>query len=100
VSGATIVAGGAVQAGATIVAGGAVQAGAAIAVASIAPLLRGGDSYPFCGVPFASVGVTYQQSLAKFLTGALADAVTAAVYPVGRDGWIFRQSLAAFAGEV
>ncbi len=79
--------------GATIVAGGAVQAGAAISVASIAPLLRGGDAYAFCGLPFTLVGVTYQQSLANFLTGALAGAVTAAVYPVGEEGWIFRQSL-------
>jgi len=86
--------------GATIVAGGAVQAGVAIAVALITPLPRGGDSSPFRGLPFISVGVTYQQSLAKFLAGAHDDAVIAAVYPVGGEGWIFPQSLAAFAGTV
>ncbi len=76
--------------GTPIVVGGVVQAGASIPVASIDFLFRGGDSYPFRGLAFTSVGVTYQQSLTNFLRTGLGGTVRAADYPGGGEGRITR----------
>ncbi len=76
--------------GTPIVVAGVVQPGAAIPVASIDFLFRGGDSYPFRGLPFTSVGVTYQQSLTNFLRTGLGGTVRAADYPEGGEGRIVR----------
>jgi 2',3'-cyclic-nucleotide 2'-phosphodiesterase (5'-nucleotidase family) len=78
--------------GTVIVADGVVQAGPGIAVATNDFSARGGDQYPFRGLPFTTVGLTYQQSLAEYLTAAdaLAGTVTAADYPEGGEGRIVR----------
>ncbi len=42
---------------------------------------RGGDQYPLVGLPFTTVGITYQQALLEHITTALGGTVTAADYP-------------------
>jgi 5'-nucleotidase/UDP-sugar diphosphatase len=74
--------------GTQIVSAGAVVPGPAVTVATIDFLARGGDKYPFGGAEFTTVGVTYQQALANYLTDALAGEVTAADYPEGGEGRI------------
>jgi 2',3'-cyclic-nucleotide 2'-phosphodiesterase (5'-nucleotidase family) len=78
--------------GTVIVTGGQVVAGAPIAVATNDFSARGGDQYPFRGLPFTSVGVSYQQALADYITAAddLAGTITAADYPEGGEGRITR----------
>ncbi|MPZ88650.1 MAG: bifunctional metallophosphatase/5'-nucleotidase [Nitriliruptorales bacterium] len=54
---------------------------------------RDGDGYPFEALgltEFTTVGVTYQQSLADYLTETLGGSVTAADYPEGGLGRITR----------
>ncbi|MCU0270576.1 MAG: esterase-like activity of phytase family protein [Acidimicrobiales bacterium] len=77
--------------GTDIVVGGVVQAGAPVRVATIDFLGRGGDLYPFRGLPLTNLGVTYQQALVNYLEapvvdGGLGGLVTAARYPVGGNG--------------
>jgi 5'-nucleotidase len=79
--------------GTVIVSGGAVLPGADITIATIDFLARGGDQYPYRGLPFTSVGVSYQLALFNYLTGdprsgALDGAVTAAAYPEDGEGRI------------
>jgi 2',3'-cyclic-nucleotide 2'-phosphodiesterase (5'-nucleotidase family) len=74
--------------GTVIVAAGQVQPGAALNVATIDFLARGGDQYPFGGLPFTTLGVSYQQALRNYLTGPLGGVVTAAQYPAGGEGRI------------
>jgi 5'-nucleotidase len=50
-------------------------------IATIDFLARGGDQYPFRGVPFFRLGATYHQALRNYLTGPLGSAITAAQYP-------------------
>jgi 5'-nucleotidase len=76
--------------GTVIVQDGALVAGPAIAVATNDFSARGGDQYPFRGLPFTTVGVTYQQSLLEYLTDGLDGQVTAAEYPEGGEGRIVR----------
>ena len=78
--------------GTVIVADGVVQAGPGISVATNDFSARGGDQWPFRGLPFTTVGVTYQQSLVEYLTepDALDGLVTAADYPAGGEGRIVR----------
>lgn len=70
--------------GTQIIRGGQVVFGApSINIATIDFLARGGDEYPYGGLPFTTLGVTYQQSLFNYLafleqTGG----ITAAQYPV------------------
>jgi 5'-nucleotidase len=59
-----------------------------ISVATIDFLLRGGDGYPFDGVDFTVLPVTYQQALETYLTEDLGGTVTATDYPVGGEGRI------------
>ncbi len=76
--------------GTVIVTGGAVVPGDPIDVATIDFLARGGDQYPFRGLPFEVVGFTYQQALAAFLEAGLGGVVSAADYPFGGEGRIVR----------
>jgi 5'-nucleotidase len=75
--------------GTVVVSGGAVVAGPPVNVAIVDFLARGGDQYPFRGVPFTNVGVTYQQALANFLVDGLGGVVAAADYPFGGNDRIF-----------
>lgn len=75
--------------GTPIVIDGAVVEGAPdIRVATIDFLARGGDAYPFGDTPFTTVGVTYQQALATYLSLFLRGNVFAAQYPAGGNGRI------------
>jgi 2',3'-cyclic-nucleotide 2'-phosphodiesterase (5'-nucleotidase family) len=74
--------------GTVLVDAGQVVAGAPISLATNDFTARGGDQYPFRGAPFTSVGVTYQQALARYLVEDLGGAVTAADYPEGGEGRI------------
>lgn len=76
--------------GTVIVQDGVVVPGAPISVATNDFSARGGDQYPFRGIPFTTVGLTYQQALAQYLSGDLGGAITAADYPVGGEGRIVR----------
>ncbi|MFC4563977.1 bifunctional metallophosphatase/5'-nucleotidase [Nocardiopsis mangrovi] len=76
--------------GTVIVSDGQVVEGAGISVATNDFSARGGDQYPFRGLPFTSVGVTYQQALLDYLTDDLGGTVTAADYPEGGAGRITR----------
>ncbi|WP_067965859.1 bifunctional metallophosphatase/5'-nucleotidase [Nocardiopsis trehalosi] len=76
--------------GTALVADGEVVEGAAISVATNDFSARGGDRYPFRGLPFASVGLTYQQAFLAYLTEDLGGRVTAADYPEGGSGRITR----------
>jgi 5'-nucleotidase len=71
-----------------IVTDGAVIPGPGISVATIDFLARGGDQYPFRGLPFATLGVTYQQAFANYLQVGLGGSVTAAAYPAAGQGRI------------
>ncbi len=68
--------------GTKIVSNGKVVVGAPkISLATIDFLARGGDSYPFAGLEFTSVGVSYQQALSNYIQQALGGQVTGADYP-------------------
>lgn len=75
--------------GTAIVENGAVAEGApALAVATIDFLARGGDQYAFRRRPFTTLGVSYQQALARFIEDGLGGTVSAAAYPEGGEGRI------------
>lgn len=74
--------------GAVLVEDGAVVDGDPVSVATNDFSARGGDQYPFRGAPFTSVGLTYQQALADYLTDQLGGQITAADYPEGGSGRI------------
>jgi 5'-nucleotidase len=76
--------------GTVIVQAGAVVPGPGIAVATNDFSARGGDQYPFRGLPFTTVGVTYQQALARYIVEDLSGLITAADYPEGGEGRITR----------
>mgnify|MGYP001209343669 CR=1 FL=1 len=76
--------------GTVIVQDGVVVPGAPISVATNDFSARGGDQYPFRGIPFTTVGLTYQQALARYLSQDLGGRITAADYPVGGEGRIVR----------
>ena len=61
---------------------------ATISVATNDFTLRGGDGYPFDGVAFTVLPVTYQQAFERYLVEDLGGVVTAAEYPVGGEGRI------------
>jgi 5'-nucleotidase len=50
-------------------------------VGTIDFLARGGDGYDFGGLPFTTLGVTYEQSMLNYLAGPLAELITEAQYP-------------------
>ncbi|MCI0480615.1 MAG: 5'-nucleotidase C-terminal domain-containing protein, partial [Candidatus Dadabacteria bacterium] len=79
--------------GTVIVTGGAVVAGDPIDIATIDFSARGGDQYPYRGIPFTTLGVVYQQALFNYITdsainGGLAGQITAAQYPECGEGRI------------
>lgn len=75
--------------GTMIVENGNLAAGAPdVSIATIDFLARGGDQYPYRGAAFTSVGITYQQALANYLTDGLSGLVTNAEYPEGGSGRI------------
>jgi 5'-nucleotidase len=74
--------------GTVIVQDGAVVPGAGISVATNDFSARGGDQYPFRGLPFTTVGVTYQQALADFIATDLGGQITANAYPEAGSGRI------------
>jgi 5'-nucleotidase len=74
--------------GTVIVQDGAVVTGPPVAIATNDFSARGGDQYPFRGLPFTTVGVTYQQALSNYIQGPLGSAITAADYPEGGEGRI------------
>lgn len=69
--------------GTVVVDGGAVLPGAAISLVTNDFTARGGDAYPFLGIPFTTVGSTYQQALAAYIAepSGLARVISAAQYP-------------------
>ncbi|NNE74735.1 MAG: bifunctional metallophosphatase/5'-nucleotidase [Acidimicrobiales bacterium] len=72
--------------GTVIVENGAVVAGDAINIATVDFLARGGDQYPYRGLPITLLGVTYQAALSDYIIGPLGGAITAADYPEGGEG--------------
>jgi 5'-nucleotidase len=50
-------------------------------VATIDFLARGGDGYNFGGLPFTTLGVTYEQAMLNYLAGPLGGVVTQGQYP-------------------
>lgn len=74
--------------GTQIVADGSVVPGPGLNVATIDFLARGGDQYPYRGLPFVNVGVSYQQALENFIVGPLAGTISAADYPEAGEGRI------------
>lgn len=75
--------------GTHIICGGNIVPGApALNIATIDFLARGGDQYPFRGVPFFTLGVTYQQALRNYLQQSLRGIITATQYPEGGEGRI------------
>jgi 5'-nucleotidase len=76
--------------GTVIVQIGVVVPGPTISVATNDFSARGGDQWPFRGLPFTTVGKTYQQALADYLTTDLIGLISAADYPEGGEGRIVR----------
>ena len=78
--------------GNVIVDGGTVVPGPALTVATIDFLARGGDQYPYRGVPFTILGVSYQQALSNYIQdpAGLKGTVTSADYTEGGEGRIKR----------
>lgn len=76
--------------GTVIVSGGVVVEGDSIDVATIDFLARGGDEYPFRGVPITLLGTSYQQAVSEYIKGPLNGTITSADYPVGGEGRITR----------
>jgi 2',3'-cyclic-nucleotide 2'-phosphodiesterase (5'-nucleotidase family) len=76
--------------GTVVVADGVVVDGGSIDVATSAFLARGGDSFPYRGLPFTTVGITDQQALSNYIVDALSGSITAADYPEGGEGRITR----------
>lgn len=77
--------------GTEIVKSGAVVSGAPnVNFATINFLATGGDQYPFRDNKFTSLGVTYQKSIADYITSAngLNGSITAAQYPEGGENRI------------
>jgi 2',3'-cyclic-nucleotide 2'-phosphodiesterase (5'-nucleotidase family) len=76
--------------GTVIVADGAVVAGPGVAIATNDFSARGGDQYPFRGLPFTTVGLSYQQALSGYIVEDLGGLISAADYPEGGEGRIVR----------
>jgi 5'-nucleotidase len=74
--------------GTEIVAGGVVIPGDPITIAIVDFLANGGDQYPFRGVGFTTVGVTYQQALSNYIQNGLGSSITSDDYPEVGEGRI------------
>lgn len=78
--------------------GGMLVEGADLTIATIDFLARGGDQYPYRGAEFTSLGTSYQQALANYLTEALSGVITAEDYPQGGEGRIIEGGTVAIDG--
>lgn len=76
--------------GTVIVENGQVVDGSGVAIATNDFSARGGDQYPFRGLPFTTVGVTYQQALSEYIVEDLDGLITSTDYPEGGEGRITR----------
>jgi 5'-nucleotidase len=77
--------------GTYIVQGGAVVPGApSVNISTNDFSARGGDQYPFRGLPFTTLGVTYQQALKNYVVAGLGGVISSADYPEGGEGRIVR----------
>ena len=75
--------------GETLVRDGRVIEGARpVNVVTVAFLARGGDQYPFTDTEYRILGMSYQQALFRFITGALSGVISADDYPPGGEGRI------------
>ena len=81
--------------GTVICEAGQVVDGPAVPVVTVNFLANGGDEYPFEGLPYQIMGVSYQQALQNYLVEGLGGVVTAAEYPIGGEGRIVRRDVAA-----
>ena len=61
-----------------------------LAIATIDYLARGGDQYPFRGLPFSNLYITYQDALGNYIRKGLGGVITAADYPEGGKGRVAR----------
>ena len=80
-----------------VIRNGEVVPGPAITVATIDFLVRpttsnpnsaGGDGYPFRGLAYTTLGITYQAALQNYIVNNLAGTITAARYPEAGSGRI------------
>ena len=53
----------------------------------------GGDGYNFGGLPFTTLGVTYEQAVLNYLAGPLAGVITEAAYPNVAETRVFQSDL-------
>jgi 5'-nucleotidase len=74
--------------GTPIVSGGTVIDGPPLNIAIVDFLANGGDQYPFRGIDFTTVGVTYQQALSNYIQNGLGGTITGEDYPEGGEGRI------------
>ncbi len=72
--------------------GEVVEGAGTVDVALSSFLAAGGDQYPFRGLPFTTLGVTYQQALRNFIQVGLNGVVTPLDYREGGEGRILRQN--------
>jgi 5'-nucleotidase len=65
-----------------------------LCAATIDFLCRGGDEYPLSGLPFRTLGISYQQALYNFVAAkrGLAGVISSGDYPTGGEGRIVRFS--------
>ncbi len=83
--------------GTPIVENGVVIPGAQdVDVAIVDFLARGGDQYPFRGLPFTTLGVSYQQSLASMIEDTLMGTISMTAYPEGGEDRIIQSCYADF----
>lgn len=67
--------------GTFVVQNGALVSGNPIGIATNDFSARGGDQYPFRGLPFTTLGITYQQGLRDFVQQNLGGQITEVQYP-------------------
>ncbi len=67
--------------GEPLVINGVVVAGPDLNIATIDFLANGGDQYPFRGIPFSSIGVSYQGAFADFIQNELGGNISSTQYP-------------------
>ena len=78
--------------GTEIVRDGAVVPGDPVVLATINFLASGGDCYPLGDIEATSLGLTYQASLAQYITDELDGQITADAYPAGGEGRIVQMA--------
>ena len=78
--------------GTEIVKDGAVVPGDPVVLATINFLANGGDCYPLGDIEATSLGLTYQASLAQYITDELDGQITADAYPADGEGRIVQMA--------